>query len=153
MLRLRTLQISLVVVALVAASVAVWDLVIGGFYYRVLGLRVSSWEAYKPFRISMLAAVAAIQVRDWRSAPADASWNAIVGWARWIGIAAAMASAVTAIYYGIFAAGGADAYGYVSQAALWAGGHLSAPDPLASVASLVGPAAGPLGYHVSRTPG
>jgi Dolichyl-phosphate-mannose-protein mannosyltransferase len=153
MSRPRTLQISVVVVALVAASVAVWDLVMGGFYFRVFGIRVSSWEAYKPFSVSMIAAVAAIQLNDWRSAPADASWNLIGGWARGIAFAVAMASVGVAIHYGIFAAGGADAYGYVSQAALWAGGHLSAPDPLAPLASLVGPAAGPLGYQISRTPG
>jgi hypothetical protein len=121
MSRLRTFQIALAVVVLGAASVAVWDLVMGGFYFRVLGIRLSSWEAYKPFRVSMLAAVTA--------------------------------SLVIAVHYGIFAAGGADAYGYVSQAALWAAGHLSAPDPLASVASLVGPADGPLGYKIARTPG
>jgi dolichyl-phosphate-mannose-protein mannosyltransferase len=153
MSRLRKLQLSLAVVAVVAASVAVWDLVMGGFYYRVLGIRVSSWEAHKPFRVSMLAAVATLQLNDWLSPPADASWNMIAGWSRRIVVATAMASTVVAIHYGIFAAGGADAYGYVSQAALWAGGHLSAPDPLASVASLVGPAAGPLGYHISRTTG
>jgi hypothetical protein len=60
MSRLRKFQIALAVVALVALTVALWDLVMGGFYFRVLGVRVSSWEAHKPFRLGMLAIVAAI---------------------------------------------------------------------------------------------
>ena len=153
MLRVRRLQIGLLIVALVAASVAIWDLVTGGFYFRLLGIRVSSREAYKPFRIALLAAVAVIQLNDSQSAPAAASWNAIVRWARWIAVGAVIASMALAVRYGIFAAGGADAYGYVSQAELFAGGHLSAPDPLAAVATIVGPAAAPLGYQLSRTRG
>ncbi len=147
MLRVRRLQIGFLVVALVAASVAIWDLVTGGFYFQLLGIRVSSREAYKPFRIALLAAVAVIQLNDSQSAPAAASWNVIVRWARWIALAAAIASMALAVRYGIFAAGGADAYGYVSQAELFAAGHLSAPDPLAAVAAIVGPAAAPLGYQ------
>jgi hypothetical protein len=42
---------------------------------------------------------------------------------------------------------------YVSQAALWAEGRLSAPDPLAMVASIVGPAAAPLGYQMGTAAG
>ena len=151
--RLRKFQIALAVVALIELSVALWDLGMGGFYFRVLGVRVSSWEVHKPFRIGMLAAAATIWIHDWLSQPAEVSWNAILHCGRWIAIAAAIASAVIAVYYGIFAAGGADAYGHVSQAALWAGGHLSAPDPLAAVAPLVGPSAAPLGYQISRTQG
>jgi hypothetical protein len=153
MLRVRRLQIGFLVVALAAASVAIWDLVTGGFHSQLLGIRVSSREAYKPFRIALLAAVAVIQLNDSQSAAAAASWNEIVRWARWIALAAAIASMALAVRYGIFAAGGADAYGYVSQAELFAAGHLSAPDPLAAVATIVGPAAAPLGYQRSRTPG
>ncbi len=64
MLRVRRLQIGFLIVALVAASVAIWDLVTGGFYFQPLGIRISSREAYKPFRIALLAAVAVIQLND-----------------------------------------------------------------------------------------
>ena len=153
MSHLRKLQVALAAIALVALSVAVWDLVVGGFYFRVLGVRLSSWEVYKPFRFGMAAAVAAIWLNDWLSDPAGVSWNAILRCGRWIAIVAAIASAAIAVHYGIFVAGGSDAYGYVSQASLWAGGQLSTPDPLAAVATLVGPAAGPLGYQIASTPG
>jgi hypothetical protein len=92
MLRVRRLQIGFLVVALAAASVAIWDLVTGGFHSQLLGIRVSSREAYKPFRIALLAAVAVIQLNDSQSAAAAASWNEIVRWARWIALAAAIAS-------------------------------------------------------------
>jgi hypothetical protein len=153
MLRVRRLQIGLLIVALVAATVAIWDLATGGFYFQLLGIRISSREAYKPFRIALLAAVAAIQLNDSQSAPAAASWNALVRWARWIAVGAAIASMVLAVRYGIFAAGGADAYGYVSQAELFARAQLSAPDPLSGAATIVGRAAAPLGYQLSRSPG
>jgi len=54
------LYTTLGVVACIGFAVAVWDLTMGGFYFRVLGVRLSSWEVYKPFRIGMVAIVAAI---------------------------------------------------------------------------------------------
>ena len=53
------LYTTLGVVACIGFAVAVWDLTLGGFYFRVLGVRISSWEVYKPFRIGMVAIVAA----------------------------------------------------------------------------------------------
>lgn len=149
----RVAYTTLTVVAGVACAVALWDLVMGGFYFRVLGVRLSSWEVYKPFRIAMTAIVTGIAMRDWRAVRERTSWDAIARWSRWIAGAVAMASVAIAVYWGIFAAGGADAYGYVSQAALWAHGHLSARDPLAAIAPLVGAAAAPLGYQMAAAPG
>jgi len=74
-------------------------------------------------------------------------------WAPWIAAGIAVASVAIAIRFGIFAAGGADSYGYVSQASLWAEGRLVVPDPLAEVESVLGPAVVPLGYLRARTPG
>ena len=101
----------------------------------------------------MLAVVLSLCLRDWTVTPADTSWARLLRHGRWLAGAAAIVSAAIAVHWGIFAAGGADAYGYVSQAALWAGGHLSAPDPLAAIATLVGPSAAPLGYRLAVTPG
>lgn len=141
------------VVGGVAFAVVFWDMAFGGFYFRVLGVRVSSWEVYKPFRIGMIAIVAAMAAHDWMAEPGQTSWKAIGRWSGWIAGAIALASVAVAIHWGIGAAGGADAYGYVSQSALWAEGHLSARDPLAAIAPLVGPAAAPLGYEMAATPG
>ncbi len=45
----RVFYTTLAVVAGVAFAIALWDLTMGGFYFRVLGVRLSSWESYKPF--------------------------------------------------------------------------------------------------------
>jgi hypothetical protein len=147
------LYTTLGVVACIGFAVAVWDLTMGGFYFRVLGVRLSSWEVYKPFRLGMVAIVAAIAIRDRWAQPTRTSWNAIDRWSRWIAGAVAIVSVAIAVHWGVFAAGGADAYGYISQAALFAEGRLSAPDPLAMVAPIVGPAAAPLGYQMSTVAG
>jgi hypothetical protein len=149
----RVFYTTLAVVAGVAFAIALWDLTMGGFYFRVLGVRLSSWESYKPFAIGMLAIVAAIAMRDWNVDQARTSWKAVARRGAWIAAALAIVSVTMAVHWGIGAAGGADAYGYVSQAALWAHGHLSAPDPLARLAPLVGPASAPLGYQIAQTPG
>ena len=124
---------------------------VGGFYFIVLGIRVSSWEAYKPFRIGMVAMIAAFWLNDRISAPDRTSWRMLPRWAPWIAAGIAVASVAIAIRFGIFAAGGADSYGYVSQASLWAEGRLVVPDPLAEVESVLGPAVAPLGYLRART--
>src|SRR5206468_11335610 len=65
----------------------------------------------------------------------------------------ALISVVVATWYGAFVASGADAYGYVSQALLWAHGRVVLPDPLASLEPVHGRAVAPLGYQLAQTPG
>jgi hypothetical protein len=134
-------------------AVALRDVSVGGFYFNVLGIRVSSWEAYKPFRIGMLAMLTAIWLHDRTAAPDGTVWRTLAGWAPWITAGIVVASVVLAIRLGIFVAAGADAYGYVSQASLWAQGRLVVPDPLAELEPVLGPAVAPLGYRRARTPG
>ena len=57
------------------------------------------------------------------------------------------------MYFGVSAAGGADSYGYVSEAQLWATGQLVVPDRFAALAPLLGPGVAPLGYRLAQTPG
>ena len=149
----RSIQLGLVALGLGGLAVALWDVSMGGFYFNVLGLRVSSWEAYKPFRIGMLALIAAFWLHDRTAAPDRASWRLLPRWAPSIAAGVAVASMALAIRFGIFAAGGADAYGYVSQASLWAQGRLGTPDPLADLEPALGQAAAPLGYRLARTSG
>ena len=103
------LYTTLGVVACIGFAVAVWDLTLGGFYFRVLGVRISSWEVYKPFRIGMVAIVAAIAIRDRWAESTQTSWNAIDRWSRWIAGAVAIVSVAIAVHWGVCAAGGADA--------------------------------------------
>jgi hypothetical protein len=153
MARTRALQLGLVALGLGGLAVALWDVSKGGFYFNILGIRVSSWEAYKPFRIGMLAMIAAFWLKDRWAAPDQTSWRRLPRWAPWITAGIVVTSVAIAIRFGIFAAGGADAYGYVSQASLWARGQLVTPDPLAAVESMLGQAAVPLGYRLAPIPG
>ena len=87
----RTIQLVLVAVGLGGLAVALWDVSMGGFYFTVLGLRVSSWEAYKPFRIGMLAMIAAFWLHDRAAAPDETSWHILPRWAPWIAAGVAIA--------------------------------------------------------------
>ena len=143
------LQKALLVFGAAALAVAVWDVATGGFYYTVAGIRVSSREAYKPFRFGMLAMVVAIWLRDVHAAPDNVSWHLLPKWTSRIATVITLVSLAVALRFGIFAAGGADAYGYVSQASLWASGQLVTPDPLASLEPALGHAVAPLGYRLA----
>jgi len=148
----RPTQIVLAAVGVGSLAVALWDVLLGGFHFNVLGIRVSSWEAYKPIRVGLLAMIAAILLND-RTAAADrTSWRMLPRWAPWIAAGVAVVSVAMAIRFGIFAAGGADGYGYVSEASLWAQGRLVSPDPLAELRSVLGPATAPLGYRLAAAP-
>ena len=151
--RTRTIQLVLLALGVGGLAIALWDVSTGGFYFNVLGIRVSSWEAHKPFRIGMLAMIAAFWLNDRTAAPDQTSWSLRHRWAPWIAAGIAVASVAIAIRFGIYAAGGADGYGYVSQASLWAQGRLVVRDPLAEVEAVLGPAVAPLGYRRARTPG
>src|SRR6185503_6608866 len=126
-----TIQAALLVVAACALGVALWDVATGGFFFTFAGLRISSREAYKPWRIGMLAVVAAIAIRDWTTEPGKTTWARLPAWAPRIAAAAALGSLALGITFGLDAAGGSDAYGYVSQAWLWASGRVAAPNALA----------------------
>jgi hypothetical protein len=153
MLVARKLRIPLFILGVGALAVAVWDITMGGFYFTVVGVRVSSWEAYKPFRLGMLATIVSFWLNDRTAKSTATTWYWVGRSAPAIAAAAVLASITVAVRYGIFAAGGADAYGYVSQAWLWASGRLVMPDPLAALAPALGSAVVPLGYQLGRTAG
>jgi hypothetical protein len=149
----RFLQIALVVCACVAGGVAVWDVFAGGFYFRVLGIRLSSWDASKPFRIAIVATVLALWLHDHEAEPSRASWNRLTRVAPWMAAAVTITCIIVAVHFRILSAGGADSYGYVSQAHLWASGQLIVRDPLAPLTPALGDVVVPLGYERAREPG
>ena len=46
--------------AALSFAVAIYDVVTGGFHFTVAGIRISSIEAYKPFRNGIICACAAL---------------------------------------------------------------------------------------------
>jgi hypothetical protein len=149
----RRLEIGFAIAAVAALAVALDDVFAGGFHFVVLGVRVSSWEADKPFRIGLAAALAALLIHDLRSDAGRSAWSTIEQRAPWIAGAAAIASVGMGIRFGIFVAGGADPYAYVNQAHVLASGRLAAVDPLAPLEADLGNAVATPGYELGRTPG
>jgi hypothetical protein len=148
----RWLKRAMIGLAVVSCAVAANDFFLGGFVFAPFGIRVSSWEAYKPFRNGLLSACVALWLHE-RESEAAISWHWIARWSRPIAAAAVAVSCVMALRFGVFVAGGADAYGYVSQALRWASGAPMPPEPLAALAAALGPSIVPIGYRPSLTPG
>lgn len=144
----KRLQHLLLCCAAANLAVVVWDLATGGIYFDIHGFVFSSWEIAKPVRYAAVCTAVALWLHD-RGA-ATTSWDLIPRFSAHAACALACASIITAGLFGIRAAGGADAFGYVSQAQLWTDGRLIAPDPLAPLARDIGGAVAPLGYAMAR---
>jgi Dolichyl-phosphate-mannose-protein mannosyltransferase len=124
----------------------------GGFQVRVAGTLIRSRDWLRPLSVAaVLLVIYGVWFRDRLVLETDALVRAGRRAAPFAAAIAAVACAGAAIRWGTFAATGADAYGYVSQAYLWAEGHLRVEQPLA--ARLPWPnadgALAPLGYHAA----
>ena len=123
--RRRALTLFLVSLALVAAVLAVWAALTGGFRTYILGVPLSVRGAFRPALVALVAAVAALHLADawrwplWTRAATKLSLGPPI-----VATGAALAVLLTGVVYGTKAAGGSDVYGYVSQASLWAKGTL-----------------------------
>jgi hypothetical protein len=138
--------------AIASFAVAISDVATGGFSVQILGVRISSWEVYKPMRNGLLCALVGAWLHD-RTAPAGGTtWDQLRRASFALTFAFAAAWSVLAIRYTSRAVGGSDTYGYVSQAALWTSGHLTVHDRLAELAPLLGRSVAPLGYQLARLP-
>ena len=87
--------------------------------------------------------------RAWLFAAFDWLRSVTFRYAALVGVGIGVATTLFAIRYGAFIAGGADSYGYVSQADLWLAGHLRLDQSWfpADVAGLTTWATSPLGYR------
>jgi hypothetical protein len=121
-----------------------------GWFVTILGIRISSRD---PFRsLTAGAVLAALGLSGIRITSEEGRNN------RWITAGAACLASVTVVLgltYGTFVAGAADAYGYVSQAALWANGSVIVDAPLAADATWPDAAWAltPVGYRPARQHG
>ena len=124
--------IALVLVAATAglyAAVIAWT---GGFDLRVTGVRVSSHNWIRPALFALLIGIpSAVVARSAIAAALRAGW-AIANRPRTgvvLALAATALTLVAGLMFGTFAAGGADSYGYLSQAKLFAARHLTEAIP------------------------
>jgi hypothetical protein len=132
-----------------AALLLVWAgyvALFGGFSLRVLGVRLSSGDPFRALVAGTVLGAIGLVATTFRL-PSNSAGAATVA-ARCAG-ALATFTFVLGIVYGSFVAGGADSYGYISQADLWLTGHLVVDEPMARDAHWPGAewALTPLGYR------
>ena len=138
-------------VALAAAVAAT-----GGIDWSIGALRL---RVHQPWRLlvaggCLIAAASWLGGRQARAALSRA-WDERERYAPWVAIAAAATAMLVGLVKGTRVAGGADAYGYVSQALLWLNGLPVQAEPLA--AAVPWPHAdwslAPLGFRPGLQPG
>jgi len=121
-----------------------------GWAFEILGLRISSRDPFRSLIVgALLTAIGLSPIRiPWDEHRKN----------RWTSASAASLAVITVLLgltYGSFVAGASDAYGYVSQASLWANGSVIVPAPLAADATWPDGAWAftPLGYRPASQPG
>jgi hypothetical protein len=145
--RHRLMQVS-VVVSILAGSWALAVLVTGGLTFQLGSLQISSRHVVNPAILALLAAVAAYtlatrdeQRREWPTLAAST-----------VAFGAAVSVMSFGLAKGLFVAAASDAYGYVSQADLWARGDIVVEQPWAREMTWPNAdhALAPLGYRPHR---
>jgi hypothetical protein len=147
---------------LLAALLVIWAVsvaVFGGVFVEWHGWRLSSREPLRPFAAAVLVVGLA-----WRGYGRDAVRRdlAAIGsgvdfdrWSPAIALILSVAVLGAGLLWGTKVAGGADSYGYISQAKLWVDGNLIVSQPIA--AKVPWPEADwtftPLGYKPAATGG
>ena len=124
----------LLVAAAIAAALAAWALVTGGFRFHLFGIPISVRGAHRAGVISLLLAAAGLGLHRSLREQLGALTNRLP-FARTLPIVCAIAAVavlVTALKMGTRTAAGSDIYGYVSQAALWRQGIPRIHQPIAA---------------------
>lgn len=145
--------------AIALASLLIWILlfVAGGFTWRLGSWKFSShrsWPALVVF-FAATACSARPAVRASLRTVMASWWPALDRHASWLAIVAAVLTLHAGVQWGSFVAGGADSYGYVSQAHLLAKGELRIYQPIAHQVSWADSdwTFSPLGYRPGRRSG
>ena len=139
-----------------ALALALWAAAIflsGGFRLRLAGVTIAARDPLRPLALAALVLAGGYMAAGRRAI--DGELERVAGGfdrlAPAIAPIAAVVTVVVGVYWGSFAASGVDAYGYVSQAALWLRGTLRVEQPF--VANLAWPAAdsafAPMGYRAA----
>ena len=153
----RFLTVSSLGLALIGGVWTLWLSIIGGIDANVLGVSITSNEPVRPFLLTTISLLVFVGVgpgfgRAWSwldETDAGIQPRRVVIGAGILSTALAAVIAAIGLTYSTATIGGADSYGYVSQADLWLQGNLRVEQPW--VAELPWPnarwTATPLGYR------
>src|SRR5688572_16532449 len=113
----------LLLLAGAAAAFAAFVAATGGIDTRIAGIAVRSRSWERPATVAFVLAVAGLYafrrtLRSWGPLASRSVAPALVAWAMF-----------AALWFGTYAAGGADSFGYLSQAQLFAQGRLTGSMP------------------------
>ena len=137
-----------------ALALSLWGAALyatGGFGFTLFLVHVTSRDPVRPLLLAMLLLAGGYAAFGRRAIDDELERIILIARAAAMPVAvgASLAVVVVGLYWGTFAASGVDAYGYVSEAALWARGRLRIDQPF--VASIPWPAAdwafAPMGYR------
>ena len=141
---------------MVWAAVALWVwgatlYATGGFRVTLLVLHVTSRDPFRPIALAALLLAAGYAAFGRRQMDDELDRLAVISqpFAGPVAVGASLAVVAAGLYWGTFAASGVDAYGYVSEAALWARGRVRIEQPLVAAISWPGAdgAFAPMGYR------
>jgi hypothetical protein len=137
-----------------ALALLIWAAAVyatGGFRIAILGFPVTSRDPLRPLALAALLVAAGYAVLGRRQIDQELARAAtrFELAAMPVAIVASLAVVIAGLRWGTFAASGVDAYGYVSQAALWTRGTLRVEQPFVSSVSWPGAdwAFAPMGYR------
>jgi hypothetical protein len=122
-----SILLSAVVASALLAGIAVFG---SGVYTSAYGIRLSSQTLWRPALVAGLASVFLLYGSDARQQTLARIWSRIVRHSTTVAIVLGAVTVAIAYRVSAFEAFGADAYGYVSQAHLWAAGNLVQHEPL-----------------------
>jgi hypothetical protein len=137
-----------------ALALSLWAAAVyatGGFKLTILGFPFTSSDPLRPLALAAVLLAGGYALLGRRQID-DELAHVAVGFekaAMPVALVASLAVAVAGLRWGTFAASGVDAYGYVSQAALWTRGALRVEQPFVSKVSWPGAdwAFAPMGYR------
>ena len=120
---------ALTAAAILAAAFAAWVAVTGGGRFSMFGLNVAVTDPYRPLAVAIAILIARVAMGG-----AATLWPDVLSFRRaltprGITIALILAAVATGMLEGSTIGGGADSYGYVSEADLWLTGNLVVPQP------------------------
>jgi hypothetical protein len=133
----RTASRVLFALAVASAALTVLLALGGGFSARIAGVRVSAHAAIRPLLFALLSGAIALKILapDEQTRVTERLTKVGTRLAPWTAAAAAATMLAVCLAYGTRTAGGADSYGYLSQARLWLRGELHVRQDSAAAAA------------------
>ena len=122
---------SILLIAIAASAVLAVVAVAGsGVFTSAYGIRLSSQTLWRPTLVASVAGAVLLYRSELRQQKLSRMWSQILQRSRVVAIVLAIVTVAIAFRVSAFEAVGADAYGYLSQAQLWAAGNLVQDEPL-----------------------